>query len=107
MAGARRLPIRGLLVFWLFLLSAVAFLDRTNISIAGAVIRDQLGIDNIHLGWIFSSFLLGYAGFQVLGAGSPVVSDPAAFLPPESCGGASFPPLQPLRTRDSPTHFSS
>jgi ACS family glucarate transporter-like MFS transporter len=67
MAGARRLPIRGLLVFWVFLLSAVAFLDRTNISIAGAVIRDQLGIDNIHLGWVFSSFLLGYAGFQVLG----------------------------------------
>ncbi len=67
MAGARHFPIRNLLVFWLFLLSAIAFLDRTNISIAGAAIRDELGIDNIHLGWIFSSFLLGYAAFQVVG----------------------------------------
>jgi ACS family glucarate transporter-like MFS transporter len=67
MAGARRFPIRSLLVFWLFLLSATAFLDRTNISIAGAAIRDELGVDNIHLGWVFSSFLLGYAAFQVVG----------------------------------------
>jgi MFS transporter, ACS family, glucarate transporter len=67
MADARRLPIRSLLVFWLFLLSAIAFLDRTNISIAGAAIRDELRTDNIHLGWVFSSFLLGYAAFQVMG----------------------------------------
>jgi len=63
----RRLPVRSLLVFWLFLLSAIAFLDRTNISIAGSSIRDELGIDNIHLGWIFSAFLLGYAAFQIAG----------------------------------------
>jgi ACS family glucarate transporter-like MFS transporter len=51
----------------MFLLSAVAFLDRTNISIAGAFIRDELGIGNIQLGWIFSAFLIGYAAFQVVG----------------------------------------
>jgi ACS family glucarate transporter-like MFS transporter len=55
------------LVFWLFILSAIAFLDRTNISIAGPSIRAELGIDNVHLGWIFSAFLIGYAGFQVVG----------------------------------------
>jgi ACS family glucarate transporter-like MFS transporter len=63
----RRLPIRSLLVLWLFLLSAVAFLDRTNISIAGGAIRDELHTDNIHLGWVFSAFLIGYAAFQVVG----------------------------------------
>jgi MFS transporter, ACS family, glucarate transporter len=63
----RRPPVRGLLVFWIFLFSAVAFLDRTNISIAGTAIRDELHIDNIHLGWIFSAFLVGYAAFQVPG----------------------------------------
>jgi ACS family glucarate transporter-like MFS transporter len=63
----RRLPVRSLLVLWLFLLSAIAFLDRTNISIAGTAIRDELGIDNLHLGWIFSAFLVGYAAFQVVG----------------------------------------
>jgi len=63
----RRIPIRSLLVFWLFVLSAVAFLDRTNISIAGIAIRNELRIDDIRLGWIFSAFLLGYAAFQVPG----------------------------------------
>lgn len=62
-----RYPIRRFLIIWMFLLSAVAFLDRTNISIAGASIRDELGIDNIHLGWVFSAFLIGYAAFQVVG----------------------------------------
>jgi ACS family glucarate transporter-like MFS transporter len=63
----RRLQVRSFLVFWLFMLSAVAFLDRTNISIAGPAIRSELRIDDVHLGWVFSSFLLGYAAFQVVG----------------------------------------
>ena len=63
----RRLRVRSMLVLWLFVLSAVAFLDRTNISIAGTYLRDELGIDNLHLGWIFSAFLVGYAAFQVIG----------------------------------------
>jgi MFS transporter, ACS family, glucarate transporter len=67
MAPGRRIQIRGFLIFWLFLLSAVGFLDRTNISIAGAFLRDEIGIGNIELGWVFSSLLLGYAAFQVVG----------------------------------------
>jgi ACS family glucarate transporter-like MFS transporter len=67
MALARRFQIRSFLVFWLFMLSAISFLDRTNISIAGTAIRDELEINNLQLGWIFSSFLLGYAAFQVVG----------------------------------------
>jgi MFS transporter, ACS family, glucarate transporter len=46
MPSIRDYPIRKLLVLWMFLLSAVAFLDRTNISIAGGFIRDELGLDN-------------------------------------------------------------
>jgi len=67
MVVARHFQIRSFLVFWLFMLSAIAFLDRTNISIAGTAIRDELEINNLQLGWIFSSFLLGYAAFQVVG----------------------------------------
>jgi MFS transporter, ACS family, glucarate transporter len=59
------LPIRYLLVIWLFVLSAVAYLDRTNISIAGIQIGREFAIDNTHLGWIFSAFLIGYAAFQI------------------------------------------
>jgi ACS family glucarate transporter-like MFS transporter len=58
-------PIRYLLVFWLFVLSAVAFLDRTNISIAGIQIGKEFAIDHTHLGWVFSAFLIGYAAFQI------------------------------------------
>jgi len=54
-------------VIWLFVLSAVAFVDRTNISIAGPSIQNELGLDNIRLGWVFSAFLVGYAAFQVVG----------------------------------------
>ena len=59
--------VRTLLVLWLFLLSAVGFMDRTNISIAGPAIRNELRLDDVHLGWVFSAFLLGYAAFQVIG----------------------------------------
>jgi len=67
MAALQRFPFRKLLVFWLFLLSAVAYLDRTNVSIAGSAIRAELQIDNIRLGWVFSTFLVGYAAFQIPG----------------------------------------
>jgi ACS family glucarate transporter-like MFS transporter len=62
---ARRSQVRVLLIFLLFLLSAVAFLDRTNISVAGVQMRQEYGIDQFHLGWVFSAFLIGYAAFQV------------------------------------------
>jgi ACS family glucarate transporter-like MFS transporter len=58
-------PIRYVLVAWLSVLSAVAYLDRTNISIAGTQIGREFAIDNTHLGWVFSAFLIGYAGFQI------------------------------------------
>lgn len=61
------LPIRYLLVLWLLVLSAVAFLDRTNISIAGVQIGKEFHLDNAHLGWVFSAFLIGYAAFQIPG----------------------------------------
>jgi ACS family glucarate transporter-like MFS transporter len=64
-AGARSIPIRFYLVFLLFVLSTVAFLDRTNISIAGVGLAQEFGLSNIQLGWIFSAFLIGYAGFQI------------------------------------------
>jgi MFS transporter, ACS family, glucarate transporter len=57
--------VRYFLAFWLFVLSGVAFLDRTNISIAGLQISAEYGLGNLRLGWIASAFLIGYAGFQI------------------------------------------
>jgi len=59
--------VRWFLIFWLFVLSAVAFLDRVNISIAGPSIASEFALSNIQLGWVFSSFLVGYAVFQTIG----------------------------------------
>jgi ACS family glucarate transporter-like MFS transporter len=65
MSVERPTRIRYFLAFWLFVLSGVAFLDRTNISIAGLEISREYGLGNQRLGWIFSAFLIGYAGFQL------------------------------------------
>ena len=64
---ARRGHVRWYLVFWLFVLSAVSFLDRVNISVAGSSIAAEYHLSQIQLGWVFSSFLWGYALFQTLG----------------------------------------
>jgi ACS family glucarate transporter-like MFS transporter len=60
-------PIRYLLVIWILILGAIAFLDRTNIAVAGVQIGRAFRIDNPHLGWVFSAFLVGYAAFQIPG----------------------------------------
>ena len=65
MLKERGIRVRYVLAFWLFILSAVAYLDRTNISIAGLAISREYGLGNQRLGWIFSSFLIGYAAFQL------------------------------------------
>jgi MFS transporter, ACS family, glucarate transporter len=59
--------VRWFLIFWLFILSSVAFLDRVNISIAGGAIAEEFGLSNVQLGRVFSAFLLGYALFQTAG----------------------------------------
>jgi ACS family glucarate transporter-like MFS transporter len=59
--------IRWLLIFWMFVISAVAYLDRVNISIAGSSIEEEFHLQHTQLGWVFSAFVLGYALFQAPG----------------------------------------
>lgn len=58
--------VRWMLVFWLFVLSAVSYLDRVNISIAGGAISDAYHLNNVQLGKVFSAMLIGYALFQTV-----------------------------------------
>ena len=67
MNAAKTSHIRWLLILWLFVLSAVAYLDRVNISVAGTLLAGEYGLSKIQLGWIFSAFLAGYAVFQTPG----------------------------------------
>src|SRR5215471_10708105 len=59
--------VRWFLVAWLFVLSAVAFIDRVNLSVAGAKFTEEFAISNVRLGLVFSVFLFGYAIFQTPG----------------------------------------
>jgi MFS transporter, ACS family, glucarate transporter len=67
MIGSGTSHVRWFLIFWLFVISAVAFLDRVNISIAATSIASEYRLSNVQLGWVFSAFLAGYALFQTLG----------------------------------------
>jgi ACS family glucarate transporter-like MFS transporter len=59
--------VRWFLVFWLFVLGAVSYLDRVNISVAGTALADEYHLTQVQLGSIFSAFLIGYALFQTPG----------------------------------------
>src|SRR5579863_2000118 len=67
MTLARTSRVRWFLVFWLFVLSAVSYLDRVNISIAGGSIADAYDLTDVELGKVFSAMLVGYALFQTVG----------------------------------------
>ncbi len=51
--------VRWFLVFWLFVLSAVSYLDRVNISIAGGSIAEAYHLSDVQLGKVFSAMLVG------------------------------------------------
>ena len=67
MTGAAKSSVRWFLVFWLFILSAVSYLDRINIAIAGNSIASEFHLTNVQLGSLTSAFLIGYGLFQTLG----------------------------------------
>ncbi len=58
---------RWILIGWMFAISAISYLDRVNVAIAGRSIQQDLHLDNIRLGWVFSAFVWGYALFQAPG----------------------------------------
>ena len=61
---SRTSNVRWLLIGWLFILSAVAFLDRVNLSVAGARLASDYHLSDVHFGLLSSVFLLGYALLQ-------------------------------------------
>ena len=54
----------GVLAFTL-VLTAVAYLDRVCISTAAPAMKDELGITDVEMGWVFSAFTFAYALFEV------------------------------------------
>jgi ACS family glucarate transporter-like MFS transporter len=64
-AGIR--STRWLIVVLLFLTSVVTYVDRVNISVTARQMMPAFGLTNQEMGWIFSSFVAGYALFQIPG----------------------------------------
>src|SRR5580698_9478960 len=56
--------VRWLLIGWLFVLSAVAFLDRVNLSIAGGALSAEYHLTNVQFGFLSTALLIGYTLFQ-------------------------------------------
>jgi ACS family glucarate transporter-like MFS transporter len=65
--ASRRTNVRWWMLAGLTSFSFVSYLDRANISIAAELMIPALGITKVQMGQIFSSFLIGYAIFQVPG----------------------------------------
>jgi sugar phosphate permease len=46
-------------------LTAIAYLDRVCISMAAPAMKEDLGISDVQMGWVFSAFTFAYALFEV------------------------------------------
>jgi ACS family glucarate transporter-like MFS transporter len=57
--------VRYVILAMLFGFSFVSYLERVNISIASELMMPALSLTQMQMGQIFSSFLIGYAIFQV------------------------------------------
>ncbi len=53
--------VRWQLIGWLFLLSAISYLDRVNMSVAGSTLAHDYGLSRQQLSWILGAFTAGYA----------------------------------------------
>jgi ACS family glucarate transporter-like MFS transporter len=56
--------VRWFLIGWLFVLSAVAFLDRVNLSVAGSSLSAEYHLSNVQFGLLSTALLIGYTLFQ-------------------------------------------
>jgi len=56
---------RNIVLILLTALGIITFIDRINISVAGASIMTDLNLSESQWGWVLSSFILSYSLFQI------------------------------------------
>lgn len=66
-AAGRRTSIRWIILVLLFCSSFVAYVLRTNMSVAGERMMSDLGLSQMQLGMVLAAFAWGYALFQFPG----------------------------------------
>jgi ACS family glucarate transporter-like MFS transporter len=55
---------RWIVIACTFVIAAVSYLDRNNISIAASSLQREFALTNVQLGTVFSAFIMGYAFAQ-------------------------------------------
>jgi ACS family glucarate transporter-like MFS transporter len=55
---------RWIVIACTFVVAAVSYLDRNNISIAASSLQREFALTNVQLGTVFSAFIMGYAFTQ-------------------------------------------
>jgi len=63
----RATNVRWRVLFITLVLGYIAYVFRGNLSVIGKYLMDDIGITQIELGWLLSSFLWGYTLFQFPG----------------------------------------
>jgi ACS family glucarate transporter-like MFS transporter len=67
MRNPRRVPVRWSILGCLFGFSLFGYMQRTGIAIAAEPMMQELGLDQVTLGWLLTVFLAGYTVFQIPG----------------------------------------
>ena len=68
MEQSRRWRVRWSILGCLFGFSIFGYMQRTGIAIAAEPMMQELGLDQVLLGWLITVFLAGYTVFQIPGA---------------------------------------
>jgi MFS transporter, ACS family, D-galactonate transporter len=66
--AVRASRFRWFIVALLFVTTVINYVDRSSISIAGPAIREDLHLDSVELGLIFSAFAWAYSPLQIPGS---------------------------------------
>src|SRR5581483_12487332 len=94
--GVMGWPVRYHMIGLLFCGSIINYVDRVNISVAAPVMMKEMGLSKDLFGWVFSTFLIGYALLQLPGG---VIADRWSgrkVLVLAFCGFSLFTLLTPL-----------
>jgi len=97
--------VRWHIIGLLTLITALTYLDRLNLSIAGKYIQDEYALSTQTLGWILSAFVLGYALFQVPGGWLGDRFGPRGVLTLAILWWSAFTAATALAPRLSPRHW--
>src|SRR5215467_11249228 len=91
--------VRWYLVFWLFVLSAVSFLDRVNISVAGSSIAEEYHLSKFSSAGSSAPSCWDMRSFRLPADGLPTGSARGLCSPSASFGGAFSRRLRPQSRR--------